>query len=302
MWMQRLLQMPYIRCLTLVVSWLLFRQTSSHRRNYPRTHNAIYRRHLKATLKSAFSTITTLTFYATKARAKNVDTESNFIFCTGFLLSQDCYASWKSLMTSAFPTSTITFIEDNSSIQTPFTLQQSSAKILQLTNTLKNVILLGHSRGGAVAALVALSSHENVKGVVLLDPVDDNMNTVITTIINQSNRSSSSSSFSNNRCRWLFVSTPYGGYSSYYGTKFTSACAPIGRDAEAIYNTLQNKSNMNAELLAYEDLGHFQLLNEEAIPASVRSMCAVNNKLDTKRLEDIRQDAFRQVVSFLSNL
>jgi hypothetical protein len=120
------------------------------------------------------------------------------------------------------------------------------------------LLLLGHSRGGAVMALATVTfakelltsqlllrarmkkahSKETPRLLpaaplltVLLDPVDTPDRYVASQILGTLKDSKSS--------RWpfpmLIVSTPYGGGSAYYKTKYDSACAPQGRNADVFY-------------------------------------------------------------------
>lgn len=149
---------------------------------------------------------------------------------------------------------------------------ESSARNLQQflqRSSKKGVVLVGHSRGGAVAlcAYLALSStrRDLVKGVVLIDPVDDEAHYAQGVVESYVGDTGS--------CNILIVATPFAGSSAYYKTNYASVCAPEGRNAD-IFATALGKSRGDCSILtvALPNIGHLFLLND-VISLPVANIC-----------------------------
>jgi pimeloyl-ACP methyl ester carboxylesterase len=184
-------------------------------------------------------------------------------------------------------------------------------------NNLPSMILMGHSRGGAVAALAAATFLNSTTGnerrdavlsniehvtllppkvlLVLLDPVDSSEHVVLDSLQESITRSKSA-------WPWpvLVISTPFGGSSAYYKVPYESACAPATRNGDAFSEILM--SYMPSSRIAQDpsfrkasadtsgrkashvlqvrliDVGHTQLLaNRKA--STYGSVCAANSKI-----------------------
>ena len=98
-----------------------------------------------------------------------------------------------------------------------------------------SLILIGHSRGGAVASIVASQLPSIVKALILLDPVDDGDSTACNEIVSSNIHLPPT----------LILSTPYGGFSSYYRKSYSSACAPPDRGPEAFHRAYSTKLHSN---------------------------------------------------------
>ena len=144
------------------------------------------------------------------------------------------------------------------------------------------IILMGHSRGGAVAALAAAIFLESMIGdenrnlnvnflptnllLVLLDPVDSPELAVMKTLQKSMSRAcsyaiggSTSSRFfqDSDRLRneslsaWpfpvLIISTPYGGSSAYYKVPYESTCAPTIRSGDAFFKIFRSSEMQSGE-------------------------------------------------------
>ena len=110
-----------------------------------------------------------------------------------------------------------------------------------------NLILVGHSRGGAalttfVASTENLSSFTNSKRIclILFDPVDSTENEAIKAI---------------SRCKTfpstLIINTPFGGKSTYYNTLYESSCAPPQRSAITFFNAIASLANSNPVMVTF---------------------------------------------------
>jgi pimeloyl-ACP methyl ester carboxylesterase len=184
-------------------------------------------------------------------------------------------------------------------------------------NHLSSMILMGHSRGGAVAALAAATLLNSTTGnerrdavlsniehitvlppkvlLVLLDPVDSSERVVLNSLRESITRS-------NSAWPWpvLVISTPFGGSSAYYKVPYESACAPATRNGDTFSEILtsykpssritQDPSLRKASAHASGrkashvlqvrmiDVGHTQLLaNRKA--STYGSVCAANSKI-----------------------
>ena len=205
------------------------------------------------------------------------------------------------------------------------------------------LLLMGHSRGGAVVALAAtkyLKATRKMKGasslnmdahrprilLVLVDPVDSAENTVLRAL-HESLRSYAgkdtinASGEQNPSWPWpaLIISTPYGGYSSYYKTPYESACAPSGRNGAAFLKIMSESKVFESEQtrtaylsttgarqtsqsiirdglstppavvsVVLSDVGHCQLLDDRRNSA-IGSVCAANEKISDKSVQGFIQ-------------
>ena len=213
----------------------------------------------------------------------------SIIICPGFLLPKTCYENWQKVLKKSFPFSAVHFFEtadqeDSKSSVGYKSIDVSAERLVrQLTNESNDhdegiIILLGHSRGGAVALLAAERLKRRIERricLLLLDPVDDEALTA--TSFSSSSSLSLSNVFDKEKGEeegigTLILSTPYGGKSRYYSSAtFTSSCAPIGRNADAFYHAiLQRKSLFEPPtLITFPRLGHLQLLSREGLKGQV---------------------------------
>ena len=110
------------------------------------------------------------------------------------------------------------------------------------------VVLIGHSRGGAVAAIAAMSlnNEETPPLLVLLDPVDTMPPTALlaisSTTTTPTTTPTATTATTTQSAPVLIVSLPYGGYSSFYKTYYESACAPAQRNGDAFAEALSLRS------------------------------------------------------------
>lgn len=186
-----------------------------------------------------------------------------------------------------------------------------------------SMVLMGHSRGGAVAALAAAMYLDSMTGnerrdkvtlnienttllpvnvlLVLLDPVDSSEHVVLESLRESMTKVNSS-------WPWpvLVISTPFGGSSAYYKVPYESACAPATRNGDAfsdLFLSFEPSSSISRES-SYEktganmserkaphvlqvrliDVGHTQLLGNRKA-STFGSVCAANNKI---RDEDVQ--------------
>ena len=206
------------------------------------------------------------------------------------------------------------------------------------------LLLMGHSRGGAVMALAAtkyLKATKKSKGafssnmikahrarilLVLVDPVDSAENIVLRALheslpshLPQEAGTDKTNALSEENHSWpwpvLIISTPYGGYSSYYKTPYESACAPLGRNGAAFMKImgesifLESKQTdaaysstteviqtsqpiINGGLskplavvsVVLSDVGHCQLLDDRR-KSAIGSLCAANEKISDKSVQ-----------------
>jgi pimeloyl-ACP methyl ester carboxylesterase len=225
-------------------------------------------------------------------------TPVTFIFCAGFLLPSKCYRNWQNALTEAFPLSQVIFIEDQSTLQSSLTIEESVKSVERIVSTINgDVVLLGHSRGGATACWAILEGPTKVKAAVLIDPVDTADEALLSRL-----RSDSINEVSLNVPCLLF-STPYGGKSSYYKSAiFTSSCAPAERNAEAIYTAIRQVNRARCGIIRMEEMGHFQLLDDEGMATvAIRNACPANTA-PIKPLQIYRQEALRTTVAFLVSI
>ncbi len=173
--------------------------------------------------------------------------------------------------------SRITFLEDENDLSNKLDIPSSSSRLRQfLPEDKTNWVLIGHSRGAAVAAYSSASMEPSKKpnALVLIDPVDDERSTTIEYIRT-----------SHHFPRTYIVSTPFGGRSRYYkNATFESSCAPPSRSSSAFYETISTRLKDDSEAIAtdykdvvkgnkieyvpevvlkeYKNIGHLQLLND----------------------------------------
>ena len=173
----------------------------------------------------------------------------------GYQLPPEQYASYATLLAR----------QDIDVVPTPTT---DGASIEEDANAAKNALgrggrttvklLVGHSRGGAVAALAAAAAATAAAAdapapfLALLDPVDTADGATLRAL----------ESARRGPARVLLVSLPYGGYSAYYKTEYESACAPAGRNGEAFYRAYAAALPPNHVLhVTVRNAGHLQLLD-----------------------------------------
>mmetsp|Transcript_38190 Transcript_38190/g.38876 ORF Transcript_38190/g.38876 Transcript_38190/m.38876 type:complete len:363 (-) Transcript_38190:102-1190(-) len=163
-----------------------------------------------------------------------------------------------------------------------------------------NLMLIGHSRGGAVMAMAAaeLARREVMLPTVLIDPVDTSDYITLSSLQNITHIHPVDNNYTTNNTNYdidnnedhintsshsdtgvvlpitLLISTPWGGRSRFYGVNYDSACAPTNRNAHAFYPFYKH--------IIYAicpQLGHTQLVNNRKND-SVASVCAGDNISD----------------------
>lgn len=228
--------------------------------------------------------------------------EFEALLCGGFLVPPEAYMTWGQRIKQGFPNSSVSCISDGSTINNPLSLSQSAIHLTQVLQKeaprCKSRVLFGHSRGGTVALLCLLlrpELSEDISSLVLIDPVDDDKNTLIQLLLESKAPLPPI----------LLLSTPYGGSSKYYASaSFTSACAPPGRNAQAIYEAFQRSQRGSiCELLVLPELGHFQLLDKkmlDRLDVVSASACAENTHFATQDgLLRVQSRAFNEIFSFV---
>lgn len=170
-------------------------------------------------------------------------------FCTGFRVPKEHY-KWLYEMTSTFHSPVMcSIVEDRNSLSGDLSLYDSAKILLSRVGVHEGrVIFGGHSRGGAVSSIAA--SLKNCRGLILIDPVDDDVNSALSTIRE-----------SPHRFPVAIIATPFGGKSKYYNVEYTSACAPENRNAEAFLNLFLTK-RFPCFYLRFPQIGHAQLLDD----------------------------------------
>ena len=154
------------------------------------------------------------------------------LFHTGFRITTTHYQSYENLL-SQEGISTLLVGDVEESDDTVESIQHDAISFLTHAATKpgkdhhNHLLLMGHSRGGAVAALAA--TQRETEALVLLDPVDTSDHFVTEAITKADNAVNADGKGKQSRPRnVLIVSTPYGGLSSYYRVRYESACAPTG--------------------------------------------------------------------------
>ena len=147
---------------------------------------------------------------------------TNGLFHTGFGITTTHYQSYAHLLSEAgIPTLLVGDVDESD--DTALSMRRDAASLLAQDTTKPagvdtHLLLVGHSRGGAVAALAA--TQRETDALVLLDPVDTSDGLVLAAIAGGTKMQPPR--------HVLIVSTPYGGLSSYYRVRYESACAPTG--------------------------------------------------------------------------
>lgn len=157
----------------------------------------------------------------------------------------------------------------------------------------KVVMMMGHSRGAAVAALASLEvlekEHSSPVRLILLDPVDDSE----LTAINSLKESSGFLERQRDRLSVYVMSLNYGGYSSYYKKQLASSCAPPGRNADSFIEAFP--ASVKVTRAVFSDVGHMQILDgsgdddEEASKGVYSSVCPRSENGDARAAEARRQ-------------
>ena len=188
--------------------------------------------------------------------------DTSILFATGFQIPAKHYRSYADGLMRFLPSSSVQFVQDENAIDGSETIEQSAAKLsrqMQLAAAeTRDVVLIGHSRGGAVAAFAVATTHlaspSKISALVLLDPVDDTEKHTIEAL------TSSSTVFPPT----LIISTPFGGSSRYYKSAvFDSICSPPDRGPEIFYTALRNNRQENpVRYLEFKSIGHLELLDE----------------------------------------
>jgi len=252
-------------------------------------------------------------------------------FATGFLIDKSHYMSIaESLQSRKLCSTPVKFIDDSNGLDGKESIQSSAEKLLGIinqdaTDANRPVMLLGHSRGGAVASYAAtklidssndaredmntLKMHSkekriNVDSLILFDPVDDADLTTLKFI--ESKTVPFPPTF--------IVSTPYGGKSKYYkDTVFASSCAPPSRSSKLFYSIIQTvaenqeKGELHKQLKQhirlneYKDLGHLQLLDDtEVLFSGSPGVCSSNDEVKGKQIDERKIEIMDQIEKFLS--
>jgi len=220
-----------------------------------------------------------------------------FYFSNGFKIPLSAYKDLETTMRS-----TVEFVGIKE-LDSPSTIKESGDKLQSMMERVKGeVILGGHSRGGAVSCLATLLlassgsfEHTKQRALILIDPVDDDKSTVVTAL-NVAAKKGKVAKFP--PC--LIISTPFGGKSGYYQTLYTSVCSPPNRDATTFYHALQKLGNCSVNLVTVPNMGHFDVLSlDETTKLPFSGICASDpNSLDKelgKRLvEEVIRDWTQQ--------
>ena len=153
------------------------------------------------------------------------------------------------------------------------------------------LVLMGHSRGAAVAALALLGmqaiSFDGNISLIQVDPVDDSRNTAIRALHDRSNRAYLDKISS--RLSIFIMSLSYGGYSSYYKQRLVSSCAPEGRNADSFVEALP--ADLRILQKEYREVGHMQFLDRSVNSETSDMFSAVcpRSEAGEKRVEEVRQ-------------
>ena len=164
------------------------------------------------------------------------------------------------------------------------TLGESAQRALSLMVGKGAVILIGHSRGGAVALRVAFALQERAISVILLDPVDDRESSTV-------NLAVAPSSFLPPRV--LVISTPYAGASAFYHETYQSACAPAGRNGDSFAAALGDR----AVHLTMPNTGHLEFLDFRKNLA-VSNLCGPSSKLAPEKTYQLDKAVLRLLPVF----
>jgi pimeloyl-ACP methyl ester carboxylesterase len=164
------------------------------------------------------------------------------------------------------------------------TLGESAQRALSLMVGKGAVILIGHSRGGAVALRVAFALQERAISVILLDPVDDRESSTV-------NLAVAPSSFLPPRV--LVISTPYAGASAFYHETYQSACAPAGRNGDSFAAALGDR----AVHLTMPNTGHLEFLDFRK-DLAVSNLCGPSSKLAPEKTYQLDKAVLRLLPVF----
>ena len=163
------------------------------------------------------------------------------IISPGYLLQPRQYESYvEALRKASIPTIVQTGSEiDRANDNTAAALHRDATAVVERNPQHVPVVLIGHSRGGAVAAIAAteMNGMKRPPMLVLLDPVDTSPPTALSLIATPPTAPPTAQALT----PVLIVSMPYGGYSSFYRTYYESACAPAQRNGEAFAAALAQR-------------------------------------------------------------
>jgi pimeloyl-ACP methyl ester carboxylesterase len=165
------------------------------------------------------------------------------------------------------------------------TLGESAQRALSSMVGKGAVILIGHSRGGAVALRIAFALQERAISVILLDPVDDRESSTINLAV------ASPSLFLPPRV--LVISTPYAGASAFYHETYQSACAPAGRNGDSFAAALGDR----AVHLTMPNTGHLEILDFRK-DLAVSNLCGPSSKLAPEKTYQLDKAVLRLLPVF----
>lgn len=211
-----------------------------------------------------------LLFSAFVGEAAANNSPSFCMLCTGFRIPVRCYDE----MARAVSADAV-FGDENQTLSLGHSARELEKLIMQKSSSERS-FLVGHSRGGAVATLAALATTETrkrVSGLILVDPVDDELRTVQTALLLAE---------SNYTLEFpiLVISTPFAGMmSSFYKTPYKSVCAPDGRGPNSFYSALKPRARASLTLVTLPSLGHLSLLSSGIESLPIAHICgdAVNS-------------------------
>jgi len=164
------------------------------------------------------------------------------------------------------------------------TLGESAQRVLQRVGK-GVVVLVGHSRGGAVALRAALSLKGRAMSLILVDPVDDGESSSISLAV--------SSPPSALPSRVLIISTPYAGASAFYHQNYESACAPAGRNGDSFASALGDC----AVHLTLPNTGHLEFLDFRK-DLAVSNLCGPSSKLAPETTRKLDKAVLRLLTDF----
>lgn len=207
--------------------------------------------------------------FAGEAAANNFS-PSFCVLCTGYRIPVSCYDE----MARAVSADAVFGDEYQTSPSLGHSARKLEMLVMKESLPRSSVLLVGHSRGGAVATLASLASPETRKrvcGLILVDPVDDELLTVQTALLAESNYTL--------EFPIMVISTPFAGESSFYNTPYKSVCAPDGRGPNSFFSALKLRASASLTLITIPSLGHLALLSSGIKSLPIAHICgdAVNS-------------------------